>query len=247
MKLHILSDIHLEFAPFDPPSTDADVVVLAGDIGLGTHAVEWAAVTFPQPVLYVPGNHEYYGGHLKNTLVKMKRMAEGTQVRVLDSEAVVMGDVRFLAATLWTDFMLTRNPMLAQHEAEACMTDYRRIRTAAYRRLRARDTQREHLAARRFLEHALAQPFEGRTVVVTHHAPSDRSISTRFRGPSQLNAAYASDLDALMGPAVALWVHGHTHESLDYRLTQTRVVCNPRGYIPIEPNAAFAPGLLVEV
>ena len=188
MKLHILSDIHLEFAPFDPPSTDADLVVLAGDIGLGTDAVEWAAVTFPQPVLYVPGNHEYYGGHLKNTLAKMKRTAQGTQVRVLDSEAVVIGDVRILAATLWTDFMLTRNPMLAQHEAEACMTDYRRIRTAAYRRLRARDTQREHVAARRFLEHALAQPFAGRTVVVDAPRPVRPSISVAISRPIRSNS-----------------------------------------------------------
>jgi predicted phosphodiesterase len=247
MKLHILSDIHLEFARFDPPATDADVVVLAGDIGIGAHAVEWAAVTFPQPVVLVPGNHEYYGGHLKNTLTRMKRTAEGTQVRVLDGEAVVLGGVRFLAATLWTDFQLTRNPLLAQHEAQARMTDYRRIRTAAYRRLRPPDTRAAHVAARRFLEQALAQPFDGRTVVVTHHAPSDRSVSRRFRSDAHLNAAYASDLEGLMGREVALWVHGHTHDSLDYQVGETRVVCNPRGYIPSEPNPAFDAGLLVEV
>jgi predicted phosphodiesterase len=247
MRLHILSDVHLEFAPFDPPPTDADLVLLAGDIGLGAGAVEWAAVSFRQPVLYVPGNHEYYGGHLKNTLAKMKRAAEGTQVRVLDGETVVAGKVRFLAATLWTDFLITRNPRLALHEAEACMTDYRRIRTAGYRRLRARDTQREHVAARQYLEQQLAQPFDGPTVVVTHHAPSGRSIAPRFLGAFHLNAAYASDLDALMGRGVALWVHGHTHDSLDYQVSGTRVVCNPRGYIPVEPNRGFDPGLVVEI
>jgi predicted phosphodiesterase len=247
MKLHLLSDIHLEFAPFAPPATDADLVILAGDIGLGPDAIEWAAVTFPQPVIFVPGNHEYYGGHLKNTLVKMRRTAEGTQVRVLDGDGIIFGSVRFLGATLWTDFLLTRNPLLAQHEAQARMTDYRRIRTAAYRCLRAPDTRRAHGVARGFLEKCLTEPFDGRTVVVTHHAPSERSISQRSRVANHLNAAYASDLEPLMGPEVALWVHGHTHDSLDYRVGETRVVCNPRGYLPMEPNPDFDPGLVVEV
>jgi predicted phosphodiesterase len=247
MKLHILSDIHLEFAAFDPPATDADVVILAGDIGVGPMAVEWAALSFSQPVVYVPGNHEYYGGHLHNTLVRLKRTAEGTQVRVLDGESVVVGGVRFLAATLWTDFMITRDPLIAQHEAHARMTDYRRIRTAAHRRLRPADTREAHYVARRFLEGMLQEPFEGQTVVVSHHAPSDRSISDRFRAESHINASYASDLEVLMGPPVALWVHGHTHDSLDYQVGGTRVRCNPRGYIPHEPNPGFEPGLVVEI
>jgi predicted phosphodiesterase len=249
MKLHILSDIHLEFAPFDPPATDADVVILAGDIGLGPKAVEWAAVTFRQPVIFVPGNHEYYGGHLQNTLVKMRRTAEGTQVRVLDGAGIILGSVRFLAATLWTDFQITRNALIAQHEAQARMTDYRRIRTAAYRNLRPPDTRDAHYVARKFIERSLLEPFGGPTVVVTHHAPSDRSITPGWRGSRgpHLNAAYASDLEALMGPEVALWVHGHTHDSLDYKVRETRVLCNPRGYIPGEPNPGFNPGLVVEV
>jgi predicted phosphodiesterase len=247
VKLHILSDIHLEFSPFRAPGTDADVVILAGDIGVGPAAVEWAVASFPQPVLFVPGNHEYYGGHLHNTLSRMRRVAHGTHVHVLDGDVVVIGSVRFVAATLWTDFALTRNPLVAQHEAQARMTDYRRIRTAAYRRLRATDTRAAHQAARRFLERALVQPFDGRTVAVTHHAPSERSISARFRDDSHLNAAYASDLEALMGPEVVLWVHGHTHDSLDYRIGDTRVVCNPRGYLPFEPNPGFDPGLVLQV
>ena len=246
MKLHILSDIHLEFAPFDPPETDADVVILAGDIGLGPPAVEWAAVTFRQPVVYVPGNHEYYGGHLQNTLTRMRRTAEGTQVRVLDGEAITLGPVRFLAATLWTDFQIMRDPQRAQREAEAHMTDYRRIKAAAYRPLRATDLRAAHFDARRFLERSLQQPFDGPTVVISHHAPSPRSISNRWRS-SHLNAAYASDLELLMGREVALWVHGRTHDSLDYNVRDTRVVCNPRGYIPVEPNPGFDPGLVVEV
>jgi predicted phosphodiesterase len=247
MKLHLLSDLHLEFASFDPPATDADVVVLAGDIYLGAKAVEWAADAFRQPVLLVPGNHEYYGGHLDHTPAQMRRMAEGTQVRVLDGETVVMGAVRFVAASLWTDFLLTRDPRAAQREAQLRMTDYRRIHAGRYRLLRTSDTVKAHAAARAYLERTLQEPFDGSTVVITHHAPSERSIVERFRTESHLNAAYASDLEVLMGPDVALWVHGHTHASLDYRVNGTRVVCNPRGYVPLEPNPGFNPGLVLEV
>ena len=248
MKLHILSDIHLEFARFDPPPTDADVVVLAGDIWLGPRGVEWAARSFDRPVLYVAGNHEYYGGHYRNTLVKMKRTAAGTGVSVLDAEQIVLGGVRFLAATLWTDFAITGNAVMAQLAAQQYMSDYSRIRAAAYRRLRPADTRGAHLEARAFLRAALAEPFDGPTVVVTHHAPTQASIAAAFlQHPSHLNAAYASDLEALLGPPVGLWVHGHTHSSSDYWLAGTRVVCNPRGYIPYEPNPDFEAGLVVTV
>ena len=248
MKLHILSDIHLEFAPFEPPLTDADVVLLAGDVWVGARGVEWAARTFDRPVIYVLGNHEYYGGHFKNTLTKMKRVASGTNVHVLDGEGVTLDGVRFLAATLWTDFAITGNPVLAQLEARQNMTDYRRIRAAAYRRLRPSDTRADHLTARMFLQAALCERCEGPTVVVTHHGPARSSIAAAYRNPrSHLSACYVSDLEVLIGPPVLLWVHGHTHFSFDYRLNGTRVVCNPRGYLPYEPNAQFDPGLVVDV
>jgi predicted MPP superfamily phosphohydrolase len=248
VKLHVLSDIHLEFAPFEPPATDADAVLLAGDIWVGPRGVEWAVHTFDRPVIYVLGNHEYYGGHFKNTLTKMKRVAAGTNVHVLDGEGVILDGVRFLAATLWTDFAITGNPVLAQVEARQSMTDYRRIRAAAYRRLRPSDTRADHLAARTFLQAALSEPFQGTTVVVTHHGPARASIAAAYQSDrSHLNASYVSDLEALLGPPVLLWVHGPTHFSFDYRLAGTRVVCNPRGYLPYEPNAAFDPGLVVEI
>jgi predicted phosphodiesterase len=248
VKLHILSDIHLEFAAFEPPATDADVVLLAGDIWVGPRGIEWAARTFDRPVIYVLGNHEYYGGHFKNTLTKIKRVAAGTGVHVLDGEALILDGVRFLGATLWTDFAVTGNPVFAQAEAQHNMSDYRHIRAAAYRRLRPADTRADHLAARMFLQAALGEPFDGQTVVVTHHGPARASIAAPYRnGYSHINASYVSDLEVLLGPPALLWVHGHTHYSFDYRLGGTRVVCNPRGYLPHEPNEQFDPGMVVEV
>ena len=105
MKLHIVSDLHTEFADFTPPDTDADVVVLAGDVGVGTAGVEWAARRFRAiPVLYVPGNHEYYDHDLRN--VDDLRAAAPDHIHVLDKEVLELGGVRFLGATLWTDFRL---------------------------------------------------------------------------------------------------------------------------------------------
>jgi hypothetical protein len=92
----------------------------------------------------------------------------------------------------------------------------------------------------------LAQDFQGATIVVTHHLPLRQSIHSKY-GTSALNPAFASDLGDLMGPRVSAWIHGHTHESFDYAVNGTRVVCNPRGYLPMEPNEAFDPLLTIDV
>jgi predicted phosphodiesterase len=248
MRIHVLSDIHLEFAPFEPPDVGADVVILAGDIDVKTQAVDWALACFDCPVLYIPGNHEYYGGHFPNTLARMRKRAAGTHLQVLDREEIVIQGVRFLAATLWTDFAVTGNPVLAQANAQLLMNDYRRIRAAHYRRLRPADTLQDHVRARRFLEERLQAPFEGKTVVITHHAPSAASIAPQFLSdPAHINASFVNALDSMMGPPVSLWVHGHTHASFDYVLAGTRVVCNPRGYVPFEVNPEFDPAYVVEV
>ena len=156
--------------------------------------------------------------------------------------------VRFLGATLWTDFSATGNAALAAAAAGEGMNDYRRIRTRGYRRLRPADTLGEHYLARAFLEHKLREPFDGKTVVVTHHAPSTASIAPHLlRDATHLNAAYVNRLEVLLGPPVSLWVHGHTHTSFDYDIKGTRVVCNPRGYAPVLLNPGFDPGFTVNV
>src|SRR5512132_2850782 len=107
MRLHILSDLHMEFAPFEPPPTDADVVILAGDIGTGLKGFRWAQTTFPNcPVIYVLGNHEFYGQKLQKLLEQLKAMTKGTNIQVLENDLFTLGDVTFLGATLWTDFAL---------------------------------------------------------------------------------------------------------------------------------------------
>ena len=251
MRIRILSDLHLEFGPFEPPPVEADVVVLAGDIHVRGIGVDWALAMFDCPVVYVVGNHEYYGGHFKHTLAKMKKRAAGTRLHVLDAEEAVIDGVRFLAATLWTDFAATGNAALAAAAAGQSMNDYYRIRTQAYRRLRPADTLGQHYLARAFLEERLGQPFDGKTVVVTHHAPSTASIAPHnLRDTSHLNAAYVNRLEGLLGPPVSLWVHGHTHTSFDYdikgtgwcaTLAVTHPCCSTRALTRVWPSTSSVP------
>lgn len=257
MRLHIISDLHTEFGgmPRDHKAPDCDVVILAGDISTGVVGVMWAARYKPDvPVIYVPGNHEYYGHrryhrHLEKMKEKAAFMrAEGHGVvHVLNNEAVVIDGVRFLGATLWTDFDLFGTPHLSMMAAQREMNDYDNIEKVQQVRLRAEDTQSFHLESRFFLTETMREPFDGKTVVVTHHAPSEQSSHPRYRG-SPLNPAYASRLESVIcNYAPALWVHGHMHDSSDYMVCDTRVVCNPRGYVGHELNPGFDPQLVLEV
>ena len=230
MRIHLLSDLHNEFSPFTPEVLEADVVILAGDIDVKTRGVTWAKQTFSCPVLYVPGNHEYYGGHLSRTLEKM-RAAQDERVRVLDRDEVIIAGVRFLGATMWTDFAAKGNPRIAALTAQEQMADFKRIRTEKFRHIRPADLISQSVKTRDWLRTKLAEPFDGRTVVITHHAPSMRSLQDNPHAGGHMDAAFANHWEDLMGgDQVALWVHGHSHTAVDYDVAGTRVVCNPRGY-----------------
>ncbi len=247
MKIQILSDLHLEFDGFDAPATDADVVVLAGDIHVKFGGLDWAIEQFPdKPVVYVLGNHEYYGGALPKHTLAMQDRAAGSSVIVLENDAVDIGGIRFLGCALWTDFELYGDPRLAGYECTQKMTDFRKIRMQPrYNRMRSIDARGIHLRSRRWLAEEIGKSGLP-TVVVTHHAPSAESLGPRS-GDDLLDAAYASNLDQYLEQwKVPLWIHGHIHLSADYTIGKTRVVCNPRGY-PGERNREFDPMLCVEV
>jgi predicted phosphodiesterase len=253
MKINILSDLHLGFSAMERPGTEADLVVLAGDIARPREAVDWA-LGLAKPVLYVPGNHEFYGSSLDGTIAELRRLCAGTPICLLDDDEVIVDGVRFIGSTLWTDFELF-GPALRRDEAMAAgarmLRDFSRIRV----RDAAADLFTPIDAAARFRRHAswlderLGEAHAGPTVVITHHAPSPRSIHARFAG-SPLNACFVSNAEHLLGaPRAALWIHGHTHDSFDYDCGGTRVVCNPRGYARdgVIENACFDPHFIVEV
>lgn len=259
MKILILSDLHHEiwkhYAPkIYPAQSNPDIVILAGDIHSGTHAVDWAAKTFDGlPVLYVQGNHESYGRKIEDTLRDTASACLLTDnVHFLHCGEFIFNQVRFLGTTLWTDFKLfgDESRSEAMLRSEEVMADYQRIRlaSAGYRKLRAADTARFHFEQRGWLEKKLNESFDGKTVVITHMLPSMLSVTPRFRN-DLASAAYASNLDDLIVKA-DLWVHGHTHDSFDYHVGKCRVVCNPCGYIQRSggaENYLFDPNFLVEL
>ncbi|MGE0175292.1 MAG: metallophosphoesterase [Oligoflexales bacterium] len=252
MKLHILSDVHNEFSVLEPPETDADVVILAGDIDVNLRAIPWAK-RFDKPVIYLLGNHEFYGQHYERIVEETRIQTEGTHIHFLDNDALILDGVRFLGGTLWTDFQAfgQARSIVAMMTCQQMINDFKHITIGSEERhLRPEDTVTMFETTVSFLKAKLMEPFDGKTVVITHHAPSMESVADRFKHDI-LTPGFASDLTHLMGPDVALWVHGHVHNSSDYVCNGTRVVCNPRGYqnqgASSSENKAFNPALVVEV
>lgn len=257
-RIAVYSDLHLEFIPWTPPRTDADFCVLAGDIYTRCRCLPAvmadAGAVFGCPVVMVAGNHEHYGGKIDRTLDKMRPVAETKGIHLLENEQIVLSGCRVLGCTLWTDFRLFAGDDDARMRMDAAfcadrMTDFRVIRVAQdmYRKFRPKDAGGIFAGSVAWLAERLAVPFDGPTVVVTHHAPSSRSIPARY-AEDRLSAAFASDLEHVIEEfAPSLWVHGHVHDNCDYMIGRTKVLCNPRGYGPDDLNPSFREDLVVEV
>lgn len=267
MRLLILSDLHVDRAKFEADrDADYDAVVLAGDILEGGKVIQWITNTFPseKPIVLILGNHEFYRTNMHDERLRLKAQAAGTNVHVLDRDELILedpkgGQLRVLGASLWTDFELPfseggepleSNVIIAAQQAQKMMRDYTEIQSGAERLLQASETLDQHYADRAWLKQQLSVPFNGKTIVVTHHAPSARSIPTKYLH-RRLSAAYASDLppDEFFGSAT-LWVHGHVHSSHDYDHFGTRVICNPRGSLTKDgshENLHFNSSLVLEV
>ena len=264
MKLHILSDLHLEFLSKPPyayelPEVGADVVVLAGDIGLRHHGAAWAAresARLGKPFLYVCGNHEFYKyrGGLTDTKDIARAAATRGEVHFLERGEVSIGGVRFLGATLWTDFQLfgEQSVSYATWLARREMTDFELIVYSGWPhrvKLNPSHLKAIHRDTRNWLDERLfSERFAGPTVVVTHHAPLKNSVDVNRYDRQILAAAYASNLEVLFNRRrVALWVHGHTHRPQDYLHRGVRVVCNPQGYPHQKGTTGFRADFVVEV
>jgi predicted phosphodiesterase len=267
IRAWIVSDLHYELMSRAvrndlPQPVNIDLLIVAGDYHRAQRAITHAREQFPElPFIIVPGNHEHYktGLSVSKNIQLMRIDAETDRevnsriTYVLENETVELTfrkeKIRIIGATLWTDFALLNDFAGHSSYAASAMNDFVYIRGEVEFELSPLDTVAWHNASRAFIRGALEKPFEGKTVVVTHHLPSIRSVSPRFK-EDPLTPAFASACDDLLDLGADLWVHGHTHDSADYMAGRTRVVCNPRGYSPwigganIE-NKSFNPGLVI--
>ena len=275
MKIQLLSDLHLEVHPqFAPePAPDADLLVLAGDIGSYQNDSQVAGDNFglerfsplpqwggwPTPVVFVPGNHEYDMQDFDAAHERLLRTCDRLGLLWLERETLVLDGVRFVGTTLWSDF-----DALADHEQCTDLTRRLRLRQKAFRAANfylaktgttragtpwlAEPMREQALACMAWLEDALARPFDGATVAITHFAPSLRSADPRY-GLAPGTAGFCNALDHLL-PRATLWLHGHLHAPSDYTVQgqqadgtpwQCRVVANPLGYARKNEQAFFRP------
>jgi predicted phosphohydrolase len=248
MRLQVFSDLHLEFGPFEPTFKNPDVVVLAGDIHVGTAGVKWAKQFCPAcPVIYVPGNHEFYNHSITDLIKALKHEAKGSNVHVLENNVFKFNEFVFLGCSLWTNFQLGSAASMAMSCADREMSDFCLIQKPDGNRVfSTQDSAKIHATSVRWLGRQLSRHDPARTIVVTHHAPNHRSISPQNAG-DMLNAAFASDLDSLIcASRVPLWIHGHTHYNVDYKIGATRIYSNQRGY-PHAKTRGFNPVEIIEL
>ena len=260
MIIQLLSDLHLEVHPHDrpPPAPGADLLVLAGDIGSYQAGSQLTDPDFglgrfsprqgwPTPVLYVPGNHEYDGLAYDEAHTRLRETCERLGITWLEREVIVIDGVRFVGTTLWSDFealVPLQGPLSEQMKARE-----KALRAANFY-LRKNSTLRggEHLLAedlqvlgrecQAWLRQALATPFDGTTVVVTHFAPSLRSADPRY-GLTPGTAGFCNALDDLLTHA-QWWLHGQLHCPQDYTHNGCRVVANTLGYAAKGEQATFS-------
>jgi predicted phosphodiesterase len=233
MKIKIFSDLHLEFGrkplPYATPLGE-ELVILAGDISTGATGVAWAINAFPHvPVVYVLGNHEFYGNQFETLVDICKARARGTNVHVLENDAIDIGDFRVLGCTLWTDFCVhgEGTQQDAMRWAKDRMNDFHVIKKS-WLALSPADTVERFNASAKWLSLKISTSTKP-VIVVTHHAPTLKTGSAQFDGDMSC-ACFHSNLDRLLKAPVRLWVHGHTHFNVDMDIGGVRVVAHQSGY-----------------
>jgi predicted phosphodiesterase len=246
MRLHVMSDLHLEFAKGYHPAavSDADLAIVPGDVGHSPDILQRLA-DWPIPIIYVPGNHEYDQQDFDDAEEELSETAATIGLTYLNQHTTVVDGVRFIGVTRWCDFDLFGEARRdsSMRAAEAYL---RHMGTTRRGRMFDPAAVREvGLAQRAWLEQALNEPFDGKTVVITHFGPSARSADPRY-GLVPGTASFCNADDDLI-PQADLWIHGHLHCPHDYTVGGTRVVCNARGYESRGEHLGFAPTLTIEV
>lgn len=265
MRCHYLSDLHLESQSFHWQLPKGDVLIVAGDLGHAraldpsrtdrysveqrgrlTRFAENATRHFDH-VLLIAGNHDHYDGVFEDTVDLLRGHLPG--VTVLDNSAVVIDGIRFFGSTLWSDFEGRSDSSM--NAVRRRMGEYFFVKTRGHdaegretlAKFRPEDALRAFETSRQALQECISERPDIPTVVITHHAPSRQGINPRFAG-NGLDGAYVSDLDDHIAGLrnVPFWVHGHTHIRRRYRIGDTTMLANCRGFDEKDPSArGFSP------
>ena len=284
MKISICSDLHLEFGDLDFDNTEsAQVLILSGDICVardmaqrdpyGVMGPEYLSNRYHEffqrcserfeHVVYIAGNHEHYHHDFAKTIPHLRDVLNYlSNLHVMEKDLLDIGDITFLAGTLWTN--MNQEDPHTLYAIRNYMNDFRCITNSAREvnfrdadgnfhtrvaRFTPDDTVEEHKAMLAFVNTAIAARPNRQYVVVGHHSPSKLSTKPQYEHDQMVNGAYSSDLSEFIldRPQIRLWTHGHTHHEFDYMIGSTRVVCNPRGYEGYEQQAADWRLMTVEV
>lgn len=242
MRINYFSDVHLEFGRLERPENDADLIIAAGDIGIGRQGINWLK-GIEKPVIYIAGNHEFYTHEYRRTLNMLRTTCADSNITFLEKDTLILGDIRFLGCTLWTDLLIAGEEKA--NELGMRLNDFRTIRfkedsfdQAIFTRL--------HRSSKLWLENELEEPFDGKTVVITHHAPLRWSWR---EGNNELKKlAYCNTLDDLIAKSdIVAWFHGHIHSPNDYSVSGTRILSNPRGYKGRREVEGFDQNKIIEI
>ncbi len=244
LKIQIISDLHLEFGDMVVPRIDRDLLIIAGDLDIGKKPIKFIKEQLKiSPVIYILGNHEFYHQDYDEIMDFWKKI-KITNFYFLENSAVELNGIKFLGAILWTDINKGNKKDIA--EAKLGLNDFYVIRKDN-RKFTPEDTIILHNQSVKWLKNELKKEFNGKTVVITHHLPSNLSSHKKYE-KSPINPCFYSDLDDIIKTfSPGLWIHGHTHDSFDYLLDNTRIICNPRGYWNREENQKFNPSLIIEI
>jgi len=254
MKIQIFSDLHVDVSAPKPIkiADGVDAVICAGDVCEGVDKafkVLRGFVPEATPILFVMGNHEFYRRCLPDEIKLARAIARQFNVHVVSDDVIELKGVRFVGSTLWTDYQYfgASNAAAAMAGAARGMNDHRLISWSKqpWRRFRPEEALSLHNASKAFLQATLALPFAGPSVAICHHGHAG-SVHPRYLSDS-LTPSFVSDLSEILESHQSpdIFVHGHAHNSSDYRVGKTRVICNPHGYG--NENPQFNPQLIIEV
>lgn len=234
MNIRILSDLHLEFNDILLEPGDEDLLVLAGDISSSFEESTTKIDTYLSlggTIIFVLGNHDYYNKTIEETIKKYKEYSSSRpKFHFLENESIVLGDIRFFGCTLWTDINCDKS---TKRLLKMYINDFRCING-----INIPNILEKHSESKKIMLDTLNNSQE-KVIIITHFLPSYKSIHKDYKD-SYINSYFASrDMsECINHKNCMLWIHGHTHKSIDYVDENTRVICNPFGY-SVKENKDF--------